>query len=372
MADASIVQGLFGVDPVLYQMGQQARQEDQALQFAQLDPFQKASFGLYRGGQQLGNLGANLMGVQDPMLQKASMAHELAGKFDLSTPDGLKQYAAALASAGAPDLAVQANAAAQKMLESQATITSKTREHLSTLGKMQSERDRLLNAGLPANDPRIVELTNAIKSEGSSKAPQLSLNMKMFDAAAGRRDAFLKEVDPLIKQGSAVNQALTLVNEGTPFAQAAFENTVVSAFGGDKQKSVSEIKRLINTGDLPTRVENSLRKFVEGKISDATTEDQKNVLEAVQGGLKRQYNSKQQSILKASSSVPELKGQEDFYAPTWESSVGGGASRGQKAYTVGETLNSKEYGVLKVTKVDPVSGKILEAVDSKGNVGVPK
>jgi len=371
MADASIVQGLFGVDPALYQMGQQARQEDQAMQFAQLDPFQKASFGLYRGGQQLGNIGANLMGVQDPMLQKASMAHQLAGKFDLSTPDGLKQYGAALAQAGAPELAVQANAAAQKMLESQATIYGKTREHLSTTSKMIGERDRLLASGLPANDPRIIELTNAIKSEGSSKAPQLSLNMKMFDAAAGRRDAFLKEVDPIIKQGSAVNQALTLIDQGTPFAQAAFENTVVSAFGGDKQKSVSEIKRLINTGNLGERVNNSLTKFITGKISDATVEDQKNVLEAIQGGLKRQYNDKQATIVKASSKVPELQGQEDFYAPTWESSVGGGAARGQKAYTAGETFNIPGVGPVKVTKVD-ATGKPIEVMDSKGNIGTPK
>ena len=371
MADASIVQGLFGVDPTLYQMGQQARQEDQAMQFAQLDPFQKANYGLYRGGQQLGNIGANLMGVQDPLLQKATMAHQLASKFDLSTPDGLKQYASALASSGAPELAVQANAAAQKMLESQATIYGKTREHLSTLGKMQGERDRLLAAGLPSNDPRVVELTNAIKSEGTSKAPQLSLNMKMFDAAAGRRDAFLKEVDPIVKQGNAINQALTLIETGTPFAQAAFENTVVSAFGGDKQKSVKEINRLINTGPIETRIENSLRKFATGKISDMTKDDQQNVLEAIQGGLKRQYNDKQSTIMKASSKVPELQGQEDFYAPSWESSVGGGAARGQKAYTVNETFNIPGVGPVKVTKVD-ATGKPTEVMDSKGNIGTPK
>lgn len=366
MADASIVQGLFGVDPTLYQMGQQARQEDQAMQFAQLDPFQKANYGLYRGGQQLGNVGANLLGIQDPLLQKATMAHQLASKFDLSSPDGLKQYAAALANAGAPELAVQANAAAQKMLESQATIYGKTREHLSTMGKLQSERDRLIAAN--PNDPRIAEYNKAIAAEGAGKAPQLSLDMKMFDAAAGRRDAFLKEVDPIVKQGSAITQALTLINQGTPFAQAAFENTVVSAFGGDKQKSVSEIKRLINTGDLPTRIENSLRKFAEGKISEATIDDQKNVLEAVQGGLKRQYEAKRDTIIKASSKVPELQGQEDFYAPQWQPSVGGGAATGKKAYTVGETFNHPKFGVLKVTQVD-ATGKPVKVLDSKGNEG---
>jgi hypothetical protein len=370
MADTSIVQGLFGVDPTLYQMGQQARQEDQAMQFAKLDPFQQAQFGLYRGGQQLGNAGANLMGIQDPLLQKATMAHQLAGQFDLGSAEGLKKYAAALANAGAPELAVQANAAAQKMLESQATIYGKTREHLSTMGKLQYERDRLI--AVNPNDPRIAEYNKAIAAEGSSKTPNISLDAKMFDFAAGRRDVFLKETAPLIKQGSDINQGLTLIASGTPFAQAAFENTVVSALGGDKQKSNAEIKRLINTGDLPTRVENSLRKFLEGKISETTTDDQKNVLEAIQGNLKRTYTAKRDTILKSSEKVPELRGQEDFIAPPWEATVtGSGAARGQKAYTQGETFNLPGVGPVKVTKVD-ATGKPIEVMDSKGNIGTPK
>jgi hypothetical protein len=238
------------------------------------------------------------------------------------------------------------------------------------MGKLQSERDRLL--AVNPNDPRIAEYNKAIAAEGTSRTPNISLDAKMFDFAAGRRDVFLKEVAPLIKQGSEINQGLTLLATGTPFAQAAFENTVVSALGGDKQKSNAEIKRLINTGDLPTRVKNSLGKFLEGKITEETQEDQRNVLEAIQGNLKRTYTAKRDTILKSSEKVPELRGQEDFIAPPWEANVtGSGAARGQRAYTVGETLPTKLYGVLKVTKVDP-SGKILETVDSKGNIGTPQ
>lgn len=372
MANASIVQGLFGVDPTLYQMGQQARQEDQAMQFAQLDPFQKANYGLYRGGQQIGNIGANLMDIQDPLLQKATMAHQLASKYDLSTPEGLKQYATALASAGAPELAVQANSAAQKLLESQATIHAKMKEQLSPVAKAQNDRLRLLQSGYAPNSPEVQELTKYIAAEGSSRTPNISVEARMFDFAAGRRDAFLKEVAPIIKQGADINQGLTLIAAGTPFAQAAFENTVVSALGGDKQKSNAEIKRLINTGDLPTRVENSLRKFLEGKVSETTTDDKKNVLEAIQGNLKRTYTAKRDTILKSSEKVPELRGQEDFIAPAWESTVtGGGAARGQKAFTKGETFNLKNVGPVTVLEVD-ATGKPTKVRDSKGNIGVPQ
>ena len=372
MADNSIVQGLFGIDPATYQMQLQANQEAQATRFAGLDPMQQAQYGAFRGGQMLGNVGSNLMGVKDPMLVKATELKQLASQFDTTNPAGLKQLATALVQAGYPEQAQMAVSAAQKMLESQATIYSKSREQLSPVAKAQGDRTRLLQAGYSANSPEVQELTKYIAAEGTSRTPSISIDAKSFDFGAGRRDVFLKEVNPLITQGAAVNQGLTLIDQGTPFAQAAFENTVVTALGGDKQKSREEIKRLINTGDLPTRFKNSLGKFLEGKITEETKEDQRNVLEAIQGNLKRTYTAKRDTILKASAGVPELKGQEDFIAPPWEATVsGGGAARGQKAFTVGETFPTKLYGTLKVTKVDP-SGRILETVDSKGNIGTPQ
>jgi hypothetical protein len=370
MADNSIVQGLFGIDPASYQMQQQSNQDAQALRFAQLDPMQQAQYGAFRGGQQLGTIGATLMGGKDPMLAKATELKQLASQFDTTNPAGLRQLANALVQAGYPEQAQMAIMSAQKMLESQATVTSKTRENLSTMGKLVQERDALIRAN--PQDPRIAEYNKVIAAEGSSKTPNISVDAKMFDFGAGRRDVFLKEVNPLITQGAAVNQGLTLIDQGTPFAQAAFENTVVTALGGDKQKSREEIKRLINTGDLPTRFKNSLGKFLEGKITEETKEDQKNVLEAIQGNLKRTYTAKRDTILKASAGIPELRGQEDFIAPPWEATVtGSGAARGKKAFTVGETYNDPDYGLLKVTKVDQY-GNRLEVQDSKGNIGTPK
>jgi hypothetical protein len=369
MATNSIVQGLFGVDPLSYQQRQSEMQDSQAMQFAQLSGAQQGQYGAFRGGQMAGTAAAGLLGGQDPILQAATELKQIASQYDTSTPQGLMQLAKALQTKY-PQQAQMAIAAAQKMQESAATVYGKTREHLSTMGKLQSERDRLLAAN--PNDPRIAEYNKAIAAEGSSKTPNISLDAKMFDFGAGRRDVFLKEVGPIITQGSAINQGLTLIEQGTPFSQASLENTIVTAFGGDKQKSRAEIRNLMNTGDLPTRVKNSLGKFLEGKITAETTEDQKNVLEALQGNLKRTYNSKRDTILKSSSGVPELRGQEDFIAPPWEATVtGSGAARGKKAYTIGETLNDPQFGVLKVTKVD-ASGRPTEVVDSKGNKGTPQ
>lgn len=364
MADATVMQSLFGVDPTTYQMAQQARQDAQAMEFAQLTPAQQAQYGGFRGGQMLGNVGANLLGVQDPMLQKASLARQLAEGRDFTTPKGLEEYGAALQAAGLNDLAMMSYGQAQKLRESQATIVGKTREHLSTMGKLQSERDRLIAAN--PQDPRIAEYNKAIAAEGSSKTPQIGLDVKMLDVALGRRTNFIKENDAIITQGAAINQALTLAKTDSAFGEAALENSLAQAFGGDKQKSKQEVARLLNTGSVDERFVNSVQKFATGKISDMTQQDRINVLEAVKGNLQRTYNKRRDSAIKSASGVKDLAGQEDYMAPTFDEMVsGGGAYAGRPAMSVGTTGTSQKYGTYTVLAVD-AAGQPTKIKDGSG------
>lgn len=380
MAD-SIVGGLFGVDPSALQQQRMTQDLSEGYKLALLDPMQRATAGIYAGAKQFGRAAQGLLGVEDPQLAAAKEAQSIMGQFDPTTSEGLKGLTNALLQrskeTGNPvlgQMAQQASQQYQKTVLNEANVTKALRKPqttLSDLGKKIAERDELLAGGMKPNDPTILAYNKAIAAAGEGNAPKLSLDLKMLDIAGGRRKTFIDENKPLIEQGSAIGQALTLINADTPFSQAAFENTVVSAFGGDKQKSVKEIQRLINTGSLDQRVENSLRKFATGKIGDVTQEDQRNVLEAVQGDLKRRYEARRNSTIKASSNVKELQGQEDYMAPTWEETVGGGAAQGQKAFTVGETYNSPKFGVLKVLEVD-AAGNPTKVQDSKGKIGTPK
>ena len=65
---ADIVGGLFGVTPQSLMQQQQQGINAEALQYAQLDPFQRATAGFYKAGAQLPGAVAGLMGVQDPQL----------------------------------------------------------------------------------------------------------------------------------------------------------------------------------------------------------------------------------------------------------------------------------------------------------------
>lgn len=132
MADNSIVQGLFGVDPLAYQQKQAATQDAQALQFAQLSGAQQGQYGAFRGGQMAGQAAAGLMGGQDPMLQAATELKQIASQYDTTTPQGLMQLAQAL-QGKYPQQAQMAMAAAQDMQVKQATIYQKTGENINSL-----------------------------------------------------------------------------------------------------------------------------------------------------------------------------------------------------------------------------------------------
>jgi hypothetical protein len=73
---ASEILGLF-TSPEEYQMrqqqAQQQGQQNAALQFAQLNPFERANYGIFRGAGQLGQAAGSLFGAQDPQLQKITM-----------------------------------------------------------------------------------------------------------------------------------------------------------------------------------------------------------------------------------------------------------------------------------------------------------
>lgn len=111
MAEKDIVGGIFGLTPEMYQQGLARKDTATNLAAAQLTPGQLAGFYAMEAGSGLGRATQGLLGVEDPELVKIRDVQAMRGQFDVSTPQGLRQFAAALAPKY-PDLAVQASAKA--------------------------------------------------------------------------------------------------------------------------------------------------------------------------------------------------------------------------------------------------------------------
>ena len=87
---ATDIAGLFGLTPESYKLAQEQQAQAQAMKFAEMDPFQRANYGLFLGGRQLGGALGQALGAQDPMLQRISQRQNLLQQVDLNDPDSLK------------------------------------------------------------------------------------------------------------------------------------------------------------------------------------------------------------------------------------------------------------------------------------------
>jgi hypothetical protein len=90
-ASSSIIPGMFpeveAMQRALYQQKQNEAMQAQAMQFARLDPFEKASYGLAMGGQQLGDAIGGALGAKDPQMQMISLQNQMLRMVDPNKPE---------------------------------------------------------------------------------------------------------------------------------------------------------------------------------------------------------------------------------------------------------------------------------------------
>jgi len=125
---SEIVGSLFGVTPELYQEQRDLMRQKQAMEFAQQDPRTQATYAFGRAGQQLGQAFGGLMGAEDPQMRLISIRNSLAKQFDVSTPEGLGQYASALQQVGDTQGALEAANISRKAASEVALAQQRLRE----------------------------------------------------------------------------------------------------------------------------------------------------------------------------------------------------------------------------------------------------
>jgi len=88
---AEVVSSLFGITPESLQMQRDAALEKQAMSYAQLDPFQRATANIYAGANRLGGAIGSMLGGQDPELMRVQQRQGMLQNLDLTNPESLKQ-----------------------------------------------------------------------------------------------------------------------------------------------------------------------------------------------------------------------------------------------------------------------------------------
>ena len=346
MATDSIM-GLFA-SPEQIQQAQYDAVLKRNVEMAQLTPMQRGLAQLGTASYMLGGAIGSALGAEDPMLKLATARKQIMSQVDQTDPQSLAQAAQALNQAGDVQGARALAMAAQEAAVKQSQVTKNLREAKTT---DQRNYEAAVNQGYRGT------LQDFMLAQRRAGATQIGFSpeIKMTDKELGWRGQYLAENKPVIEQAANVQQALGLLQQSqqSPFADAAFNNTVVSAFGGDKQKSKAEIDRLVKAGSLDERVANTVKGFFEGTTSAKTKEDQLKVLTAVDKVLEQRYNNSAQSW---TTRLSKAGVNPDLVVPGYREVVGGSAAVKSAALPPeGTRLRNKTTGKIEVVR----NGKLV-------------
>ena len=279
---AEIVSNLFGIDPAALQQQRALTDQEAALKYASLDDLSRARYGIALGARGIGR-GINQLMGGDEQLNKATQVRQLASQFDMTNPDGLRQFAQAV-SQFAPDVAQQAIKRSDEMRLTAANIFQKSGENINTLISSGKYTPESLAAYRQSRDPADLVLVEKGKTIGlsvdgqqvyqsgdsqyilgpggervpyygrlESKTPKTELKVDLggvFDKAFAKQEGE-KQAEDWAKAGQAYSDASALARNvremesvvGTAFvgSYGSLQAGVSRAFGGGKRLNDTEV-----------------------------------------------------------------------------------------------------------------------------------
>ena len=129
---AEVVSSLFGITPESLQMQRDAAMEQQAVNYAKLDPFQRATANIYSGANRLGGAFGSMLGGQDPELARVAQRQALLKQAQPSDAKGWQALASQLWQSGDTQGAQEALARSQALEKAAAELQYKTAQTLSS------------------------------------------------------------------------------------------------------------------------------------------------------------------------------------------------------------------------------------------------
>lgn len=185
---------LFGATPESIQQQQAAALDAQAMQYAKMDPFQRATYGIYKGANQLGGAIGGMLGGQDPQMVLLQKRQEMLQGLDQTDPQSWIQLARKLQGANDYAGAQEAAGKAQALQLQTATINKANAESIAKLSEKNTPEVR--NAIAAADADGFARDTPAWKASFKAK-------FKEITTPAGNRDQ-IKEVGVAVATGKPV------------------------------------------------------------------------------------------------------------------------------------------------------------------------
>lgn len=341
MAD-SIVGGLFGMTPEMYQQEQNQQALGQAAKLAQMSPFELAKTGIGYGANRLAGAIGGALGGQDPQLQLISARNAVMREANPNDPESLMAAAQKLAPFDPQGASLVANAAreaqvklsqvtknlresraagvgpegmraqreaqlqqalrqlkdAEKTPEVQNAIQLYTDElsalqrgdqgGLPTIAKLQSYRQSLVDQ-LGENHPKVKEVDQAIKAETQGKGTTVNVGLSTVDKESNLRNNFTAETKPLTTAILAADKIERLLKSNSSLGDIIAKKQF-NKVAGDNNISNKDVTELANYGDLGQRLAGTLSQFFEGKYTQGQREEALSLVSQLKGDATEKYS----------------------------------------------------------------------------------
>ena len=288
-----IVGSLFGVSPEMYQEDRNRQGMRDAIAMAKLDPMEYANAGIQASAGRAAGGFAGLMGVEDPQMRLISQRNALAKQFDVSTPEGLGQYASALQQVGDTQGALEAANISRKAASEVALAQQRLRERqgadplqqlirsgkyipssISTYAKSGNIKDleliekpvaepttdsiknaaALAAAEFPVGSPQYVEKYRSELQRLTAKEPKVG-NVKEVGVAMGSREPVYLDVNQdlqFIYQKGADGKQMRV-----PYFGGVDRATATSTTKVEAERKQTEFEKLLDKKDAD-RVGNAM------------------------------------------------------------------------------------------------------------------
>jgi RNA polymerase-interacting CarD/CdnL/TRCF family regulator len=169
-----IVGSLFGVTPEVLQQRQMEMADRQAMEYAQLSPLQRASYGLARGGYQL----AGALGGQDPQLRMISNRNAIARQIDPTNLESMQMGIQALQQAGDPVGAMQLAQVFRQAENDMALRSQREAAAMASRAAATRERSQAVPASIQEAN-RISQITQALQTLELQPYERMALEAEM-------------------------------------------------------------------------------------------------------------------------------------------------------------------------------------------------
>jgi hypothetical protein len=193
---AEIVQSLFGISPEMYQQSQQARADQQALQYAQLTPFQQANYAIGRGANMLGGAIGGALGGQDPQLALITARQQISKQINYSDPASIAKGVDMLSQAGDTQGAMML-ADVYRKAESESALAAQRKAQAGREAKQAVPNDIQIANEIASLETSLLDIENTPDSPDRTRAKNL-LNSRL--AALRGLTSKEKLVAPNIKE----------------------------------------------------------------------------------------------------------------------------------------------------------------------------